>query len=332
MKKIIYKNILLSIGSLIFALILCEIALWLFVPLRNVGPSFSVYDSVYGKRHKKNFTAIRKSVEFTMRCHLNSLGFRGPEPKSFPNTPILFIGDSYTEGYGVNDGEEFPELVRISINENNKNNRIPVVNAGIGNTGTAHWIKFLTLEGEKYNPRYIILQFSGNDFLDNVAENLFKLSPSGKLVELPVSPPGLSMKIQKTIEFIPFLAKSHIAGFARQVFYYLSKNRNVQSGDVDPEIAFKYEDDLTFALFGKTLEICRKHEWPVFVVIVDMNKERLSKLNNLLQQYEVDSHYVPDRNERPDLYYKIDGHWNAAGHKYVSDYLIKNLNLVQTLV
>ena len=38
---------------------LSEVAVRLFVAVRNVGPSFSVYDPAYGKRLKKNLTCTR---------------------------------------------------------------------------------------------------------------------------------------------------------------------------------------------------------------------------------------------------------------------------------
>src|SRR6516164_6525617 len=91
-------------GSLAVSLCAAEVALRFFFPSREIGPSFTVYDPYYGKRNKANASIPRPGLEFTMRFTTNSLGFRGPEPDEFPIHPILFLGDSFTMGFGVNDG------------------------------------------------------------------------------------------------------------------------------------------------------------------------------------------------------------------------------------
>ena len=93
---------------------------------------------------------------------------------------MFFIGDSYTMGYGVSDGEEFPELVRRELVA--RRLEIPVFNAGTGDTGNGRWVKFLRNEGGRLNPRLVILQVSENDFADNLKEGLFAIAPSGDLV------------------------------------------------------------------------------------------------------------------------------------------------------
>lgn len=133
---------LTSLISLLLVIPACgaglEILVRLFVPVRNVGPTFSVYDSVYGKRHKPSFQTVRSSPEFRMAFTTNSEGFRGPEePKR--KGGVLFIGDSFTEGYGVNDGEEFPALVRDEMRKRMGRAAPPVWNAGIGDVGNGRW-------------------------------------------------------------------------------------------------------------------------------------------------------------------------------------------------
>ena len=125
-----------------------------------------------------------------MQFTTNSLGFRGPEPDSFPNHPILFLGDSFTAGYGVNDDEESPALIRKALAKRYGAHRIPVVNTGLGDSGNGYWIKFLKKEGKRYDPRLVVLELCETDFEDNIREHLFGLSSLGELEELPVPPPG----------------------------------------------------------------------------------------------------------------------------------------------
>src|SRR3990172_637034 len=258
-----YKNLILVIVGVLVSLILCEIILRLFVPLRNVGPSITEYDPIYGTRLKKSYTGKRITPEFIIQYTTNSLGFRGPELESFPYRPILFLGDSYTQRLGVSDGNEFPELIRKQLAEKFGETRIPVVNAGIENTGNSHWVKFLKNEGKRFNPRLVVLQFTGNDFNDNVREQLFTLSSSDSLVELPVPPPSFGRRIQKVVEFIPFIAHSYILGLGRRVLYSLEDMVNVSG-----EIANDFEERLTFRLWQEALEICKQNNWSVLALIV----------------------------------------------------------------
>src|SRR5512139_2958291 len=87
--------------ALLVSLALCELFVRAFVVVRNVGPSFTVYDADYGNRLRPSFSTVRIAPEFTMRLTTNSLGFRGPEPDAPPRGVVLFLGDSFTMGYGV---------------------------------------------------------------------------------------------------------------------------------------------------------------------------------------------------------------------------------------
>src|SRR3990167_3315053 len=153
---------LLTATALLVAFVVAELVVRVAVPVRNVGPTFSEYDPVYGKRLKRSFACTRTTPEFTMRFSTNSLGFRGPEPAGFPGRGVLFLGDSFTTGYGVNDGEEFPDLVRRGLEASGIG--VPVVNAGSGNTGNGYWLRFLEREGTRFSPRLVVLGFCGNDF------------------------------------------------------------------------------------------------------------------------------------------------------------------------
>ncbi|MGH7800880.1 MAG: SGNH/GDSL hydrolase family protein [Thermodesulfobacteriota bacterium] len=255
------------------------------------------------------------------------MGFRGPEPERFPDRPILFLGDSFTECYCVDDGEEFPELVRNSLEKRFGKKRITVVNAAIENTGNAHWVKFLEKEGKRFNPRLVVLQFMDNDFSDNVREHFFTLSPSGNLVELPVPPPSFARRIQKVIELIPFISYSYVIGFANQRFYSLATFLNTarMRENISTDIENDFKERLTFRLWEEVLKICNQNNWPVFAVMVNINGKRLTGLEAILKQYNVEAIKVPEKNERRDLYYRADWHWNSFGHAFVADLIVQHL-------
>src|SRR4029077_19339562 len=113
----------LAVASAAATLALCELVARLAVTVRNVGPSFTTFDPVYGKRLKRSFACWRITPEFAMHFATNSYGFRGVEPPAPPEHAIVFLGDSFTMGYGVSDGEEFPALIAQAVDH-------PVINAG----------------------------------------------------------------------------------------------------------------------------------------------------------------------------------------------------------
>lgn len=319
------KNLILIVITLIVTIGLCEVFVRMFVTVRNIGPSFTVYDPIYGKRIKKNISVTRITPEFKMRFTTNSLGFRGPELESVLHRPILFLGDSFTMGYGVNDGEEFPALVRKALSAEVYVNKIPVVNAGIGDNGNGRWIKFLKREVEHYNPRLVVLQLIENDFSDNVREHLFDLTPSGQLHECKVPPPGLSRKVQNFIEKVPSLSYLYLVSLGRQIKWLSHQKSNIQREKDSEHMSFSYAERLTFCIVKEVLWICRNHNLPVLGLIVGVEGRRLSELEKLFSAHGAQLFKVPNKKQQPSLYYNVDGHWNKSGHVFTANLVLEKL-------
>jgi hypothetical protein len=316
----ICSNLALAFIAIAVSVIICDLVVRMFVPVRNVGPSFTEYDAIYGKRLKNNFSGVRITPEFTMRLTTNSEGFRGPEQKALSRRPILFLGDSFTMGYGVTDGQEFPALVRESLAANTRD-PLPVINAGMGDNGNGRWLIFLRREGKRLNPRLVVLQVCENDLEDNVRENLFDLAPDGTLRERPVPPPGLRRFAQEILERIPGLANSYLFGLARQIPW---GHRSIprEFGDGGASIGdggtSSRAQVLQFRILQKVLAICKEYSWPVLVVLGGIPDGQRQKRESFFLDSNVQTVVIPDKKERPDLYYKIDGHWNAAGQAFTA--------------
>jgi lysophospholipase L1-like esterase len=315
-------NWLALVCSLVLALLTAEMLVRLFIPVRNIGPTFSSYHPYYGKVLKKNFSCIRSAPEFTMRFSTNSLGHRGPEPAVFPKHPILFLGDSFTSGYGVNDGEEFPDLIRVALERRGGAARIPVVNAGSGNIGNGYWLRLLRSEGEKYDPRLVVLGFCVNDFSDNIAEGIFRIDETGALKEDTTARLQQGARTaQEIIERVPGLAYSHLVGLARQAFSerLTSGSRTETTTSADTSTS----DALTYHLVDATLDLCREKRWKTVVIAIETTGYRLEQLAMLCARHNVPLLVPPTKQERPDLFYVIDGHWNAAGHRMMRDMFMR---------
>lgn len=325
MKKIA-KNSLLLLISFMAAVIIAELLVRALVPIRNVGPSFSIYDSVYGMTLKRSLTATRTTPEFTMELSTNSLGFRGPEPQQFPNNSLLFLGDSFTMGYGVSDGEEFPDLIRQALIEKWEADAPLVINAGIGNRGNGHWIKFLRSEATEYEPQLVVIQLFANDFQDNINERLFALSPQSELIELPVPAKSRQRALQELIEAVPGLASSYLVGLARQVVSSARQRQSRPTSETTPAPdPSSNRDQLTYRLIEEVIRLCEMEDWPMIALVVGIEGERFDQVERRLTDGGISFVRFPNKSERPDLYYEVDGHWNAQGHALAAELLLKVL-------
>lgn len=316
----------LFISSLLFSVLAGELVVRAFVPVRNVGMDYTTYDPVYGKALKPSFSTVRHTPEFTMRFSTNSLGFRGPEPDAPLDHPILFLGDSFTEGYGVDDGEEYPDLVRRALAA--AGDRVPVVNAGLENNGNGRWLKFLRNEGDRLDPCLIVLQLMKNDFRDNVYERLFELDERGDLVELPVQPPGIVRRLKSSVvERVPGLSSSHLVGLLGQTLTTIRMRRAgfdpMQADSIDTVQA---SDRLTFRLLDACLDLCERRGWPVLGLIVGVDGERRAALERAFESRSLPTAYVHDWNDRPNLYYASDRHWNVEGHRLAARRVLDRLS------
>jgi lysophospholipase L1-like esterase len=314
--------------GILAGLLLAEVAVRFCVPVRNVGPSFSAFDPAYGKRLKVNYSCERVTPEFRMTLTTNEFGFRGP-PISDPDVrPILFIGDSFTMGFGVGDGEEFPAVFRREWRRVARAADVPVLNAGLGDVGNGRWIRFLTREAPQFHPRAVVLQLCGNDFTDNLREPFVRLDDAGNLeLREPTFKPGFARLAQSVIESLPGLAYSHLISFMRETRF---RGRNADTPTPPPaendEPAPAPGDALTFGIVEEIVRICRSNDWRILVLVADFDGPRLEELSRRLNTAAVPVVAVPTKLARPDLYYAIDGHWNVTGHQHVARLLLDIMN------
>lgn len=301
--------------GLVIALALAEVGVRLLVPVRNVGPMFSVYDPVEGKRLKPGFSAVRSSPEFRMEFSTNSDGFRGPELVDDRRRRLLFLGDSFTMGYGVDDGEEYPAVLAQPTNPLRPPS-VQAINGGIGNSGNGRWIKLLRTRGEVIGPALVVMQVAGNDPADNAVEGLFALDPaSGSLEELRTPVPHHPLRaLQGVIEAIPLLSRSHLFCLLRDGSLRATPRKapDGESGDEGKRIP------LTIAILRSALDLCADAEWPVLALTVSTSPELETALGELFDEYGVPVIRVPSKTEKPELYFTADAHWNTSGHLEVA--------------
>ncbi len=99
----------------------------------------------------------------TITAHHNSLGLRESEPRENDTRPtVLVLGDSFTWGYDVEEGERFTDLLQREFPH------LRFVNAGVSGFGTDQEYLLLRKLWDRFKPERVVLVFCGdNDRGDN---------------------------------------------------------------------------------------------------------------------------------------------------------------------
>ncbi|PNU02397.1 arylesterase [Novosphingobium guangzhouense] len=86
-------------------------------------------------------------------------------PVMGPERPILAFGDSLLAGYGLEDGESYPDRLEQALRARGVNARI--ANAGVSGDTTAAGLQRLdfTLKNQPVKPELAIISLGGNDML-----------------------------------------------------------------------------------------------------------------------------------------------------------------------
>lgn len=140
---------------------------------------YIIYDESRGQFDKDVFYTLKPgqfkydNMEFSTSYSVNKKGFRDDDNSlNFPE--IIFLGDSYTMGWGVEQEESYAHILETALNKK-------TLNTGIASYGTAR--EFLTFEKTKHDScQLVVLQFCPNDVNENrtFVENNFNLNISPK--------------------------------------------------------------------------------------------------------------------------------------------------------
>ncbi|MBL7960944.1 SGNH/GDSL hydrolase family protein [bacterium] len=171
--KLFGKYLSLIGFGIIFSLFLLEVG------LRTIGVQpatylrkFSQYHDVLGWEKKPDVEGYFQRGDVKIHEKLNSKGLRSTDygyDKPENTYRILFLGDSFTEGYDVEFESLFTTIIENQLNKYYKDAiRIEVINAGTGGYSNDQEYLFYRLEGYKYSPDLVIMMiYPTNDVYYN---------------------------------------------------------------------------------------------------------------------------------------------------------------------
>lgn len=157
--------------------------------LAGCGPQPPVvqFDADYGWAKTPSKTTKRSLSEFTVETKVNSKGLRGAEldyAKKPGTKRVLFVGDSFVQGFAVAEKDLFvTEFAKELAGAN-----VEVVNGGTEGWSTDQEFLWFENEGLKYQPDVVVLCayendvfWCGREFYTDRAKPRFELGANGHL-------------------------------------------------------------------------------------------------------------------------------------------------------
>ncbi len=170
---------LLVVAAFAVALLLAELAVRVIAPQTLPSQEFIrgfvlrgmyVVDEAAGFRLAPNFKGTIERAGVVTQFTTNSLGLRAPElgSKSPGERRILTLGDSFTWGWGVPQGEEWTAVTERTIDERLGRDAVTCVNGGVNGYGTDNELALLERVGREVAPDLVLVGYFANDFTDNL--------------------------------------------------------------------------------------------------------------------------------------------------------------------
>jgi len=276
-KRPITINILLSSVTLIVCFSLGEIVLRLFYPQiggRSEQEVFFAYHDTLGWQFIPGKTGVLVSKhEYENFIAINSAGMRDREyPLAKPpgKRRVAVLGDSFTAGLGVKDGEVFTEVLENSFGE-----KAEVLNFGINGFGPTQEYLLLKDRVLSYHPDLVLMVFYiGNDFddttnlsawIDGYERPRAVLDKMGRVVFTNIPVPKTSRprnERQRTCS----LPRSHLIDFFDRIIH---QRRDKYALDVLPP----------------EVRLCRKDTDPAVAAALPLLRGILREADNLCRRH-----------------------------------------------
>jgi lysophospholipase L1-like esterase len=294
---------------------------------------FSNYSSDLGYTLRPRSEGYHADLEYENKFTINSFGVRDDE-KSLQNPKMIFIGDSFTMGWGVDQDKTFAHLTE-------KQTGAKAINAGISSYGTyREMLLFSKLQRDSC--KLLVIQYCDNDLEENLARN--EPNSQGQLLT--------SEKFKKVTVF------NHLnEGYypMRYTYFFLREKHLFKRIFTNPvEVWQDTFEALSSWISGKPLVV----NAPPFIQSVAASVQHtenffkvLAKIRALYPGNIVVMH-IAGRYTKPEIinafeakakkeadaklyflrntdilttndYYPIDGHLNAKGHQKIANSLSK---------
>lgn len=363
-KKIIFASIAISL-SFIITFIIAEIIIRLFFPENIIKTNPNSQKALlygWGGEPFANIVDYNPDTHEKIIEQRNSQGWRDEEHKFNKEKGVkrvLFLGDSYTYGWGV----KFNDIYTTKFN-----NFLPanfeIIRIGEGGWGTAQEFLALKYEGIKYNPDFVILAFHYNDVLDNLSDKplgdkdskttrpKFDLIDNKLVLRFEPMKDKLTQKIKRyLLHHSAVLVKILLLKRILLMNYYGILKEEIKQPIFYDEYSQNIEVgwEITKAILKEINKLCKKHHakfivFPISnkqhfyfkeqkfllndkIIIID-NQKPFRILKDFCNKNSIE--YINSLNIAKNLYegksllFKTNDHWNEYGHEFMAKILYKH--------
>ena len=311
-------------------LVLGEILIGLASPSEYLYPRYQ-FSAEYGFLPFANVVMVHGIPrKFEYRYTVNSQHSRGAvvEPHASRLPAVVVLGDSYTFGMGVNDGEEYPSVMRRDLS-----GAAVVVNLGEPGWGLTQEIRRYYDTGAKYDPKIVVLQFCANDPSDNLA-NRVTVVENG---EFKFVDSANSLNFMKKYLSRSIIQRTQLYNFFRTRASRLILDRMTQkeASKLDraaaPAAGAKAEavpavESIYIELLNHFAADLHAQGRALWVISVDHQLEQFPHINQAVHDLDArgELHYyeVTDWLKGHEPYASPEGHmWGAPAHQLIGDHL-----------
>lgn len=336
-------NLLLVAGSLAIGLLGAELCLRFASPqIFDIHPrGMYVTDDAVGYVLTPGFSGILSRPEFHYHFTINQISQRGadPRPRKANSFRVVCLGDSFTWGFGVSEAEMFTVRLEKALASRFPERDIQVINAGVPGYGTADQLHFLLSRATALDPDLVILQFlPDNDFIENrvpardnaeVREGWLVSKQGGKD---PFLGQPIWLRAHKWLK-----NHSHLAKLVSERLGYIAMRAGLM-GNLGATHGEDFTDEdgrRAIALLQRVAATAKRlgaHTLFLFspgqTPVVSESAPPIRAVAVVEQgAHEAGADFIDltpifrARTDRLALYYRLDGHWTAAGHAAVAESL-----------
>lgn len=326
-------RLLLILTSVVFALLLAEVVTRFVHPISDGRQNVSLDGRPITSLFEPGEVYRQVSTEFDALTTITSKAHRVPGTDGNPD--VVFVGDSFTYGWGLADDETFASIYCRS-------RQLACANLGRPGTGTTQQVERLEefLRTWNWRPRVVKLFFfgmsssfsNGNDFRDNYDYLHLRRSDTDPVGDSAVASaagdlaprPGLVERVLDSQAFL--LGHSNLLRLAK--FYWGPMLRSMivaEPGEsrMDEAVAVTRRSLLRFDQlsreYGFDYEIYLIV--PVQDIIRDTYGETLATLNDIAPKPAITTATL-FLDSPGQYYYSFDGHLNARGSRRIADLLV----------
>lgn len=314
-----YGRALLVAGLWLLAFLLPELLARLFMPEWSPAQENTrtiIPDADVGWLYKPHVEADTARVSGTFIA--NSLGLRETELGAKNKPRVVFLGDSFTWGWGVPNGVRYTDRLQLAYP------RYQIVNAGINGYSTVQEALLLKKYHQQLMPDLVVLQVFHNDFIENLeSKGVYAKPYLDWHHDFVLKYPSPDMTGDDPITRAMLWIANHTY-FYRQLV--IAAYAQLMQDDLTVETPSD-EKILTRAMsvaLDSLISFCREKNIPLVIISSDLEPYQQDAINGIARDRAIAYHDLTESlfKDKKDFALRDHAaHWNAYGHQLVADFV-----------